>query len=110
MLIRFASAGCSMSLLSTTSYFGEQHQSVKQSLCALVSRVWYVRVRVSNGFDLEQTIFDQNGSVHRELNVRRCLQNFECIAGFIVKAFAAAEVNPIQKNVDSRATQREGVS
>lgn len=106
MLIRFAPADCSISLLSTTSYFGEQHQGVKQSLCALMSRVWYVRVRVSTGFDLEQTVFDQNRSVHRELNVRKYLHNFACIASFIVKAFAAEQVIPIQKML-TRARRRE---
>ncbi|QDU09938.1 hypothetical protein [Gimesia aquarii] len=110
MLVWFVLIDCLMSFFSTTSHFGELHEAVKRSLCALMSRLWYLRVRAGHGFGKERTIWDQNGSEHRELNLRRSLQNFECLAGFMVKVFAAAKVITIRKNVASRARRRNGVS
>ena len=99
-----------MSFFSTTSHFGELHEAVKRMICAVLSEIWYLRVRAGRGFGKEQTIWDQNGSEHRELNLRMSLQNFECLAGFMVQLFTAAKVITIQKNVASRARRRNGVS
>ncbi|QDT98647.1 hypothetical protein [Gimesia aquarii] len=95
-------------LFLITQHHGELHESVKRSICAVLSQTWYLRGRISRGFSRKQTILDQNSSVHRELNVRRYLQNFECIAGFVVNVFAAEEVITIRKRLP-RARQKRSV-
>ncbi|QDU09922.1 hypothetical protein [Gimesia aquarii] len=93
----FNLSDCSTSFTLTKSDFAELREAVKRSICAVLSQIWYLRVRKSRGFSRKETILDQNSSVHRELNLRGYLQNFECIAGFVVNVFAAEEVISIRK-------------
>lgn len=97
---------CLTSFTLTKRDFAELREAVKRSICAVLSQIWYLRVRISRGFRRKQTILDQNSSVYRELNVRGYLQKFECIAGFVVNVFAAEEVMTIRKRLP-RARETE---
>lgn len=108
MLIRFVLISHILFFL-TIQHHGELHERVKRSLCALVSQIWYQRIRKRCGFTPKQAFWDQNGSVHQELNVKRCFEIFESIAGFIMNAFAARKVITIRKKL-TRARRSSIVS